>query len=48
MILLSSIIKKFEGQFFDRYKAVTLPSYRKALWVMKRCRKEHGSHMLAI
>ena len=47
MILLSSIINKFEGRFFDRYKAAILPSYRKALWVMKRCRKEHGPHMLA-
>jgi hypothetical protein len=47
MILLSSIINKFEGRFFHRYKAAILPSYRKALWVMKRCRKEHGPHMLA-
>jgi hypothetical protein len=47
MILLSSIINKFEGRFVYRYGAAILPSHRKALWVMKRCRKEHGPHMLA-
>ena len=47
MILLSSIINKFEGRFFDRYRAAILPSHRKALWAMKRCRKKHGPHMLA-
>lgn len=47
MILLSSIINKFEGRFLNRYKAAILPSHRKALWAMKRCRKEYGLHMLA-
>lgn len=47
MILLSSIINEFEGLVFDRYKAAILPSHRKALWVMKHCRKAHGPHMLA-
>ncbi len=47
MILLSSIINKFEGRFFDRYKAAILPSHRKAITAMKHCRKEYGPHMLA-
>lgn len=47
MILLSSIINKFEGRFFDRYKAAILPSHRKAIEAMKHCRKEHSPHMLA-
>jgi len=47
MILLSSIIKKFEGRFLARYKNILLPGHRKALQAMKRCRKEHGPHMLA-
>jgi len=48
MILLSSIINKFESRFFDRYKSAILPSHRKALWAMKRCRKKHGPHMPAM
>lgn len=47
MILLSSIIEKFEKRFYDRYKTAVLPSHKKALWAMKQCRKEHGPHMLA-
>jgi len=47
MILLSSIINKFEGRFFDRYGAAILPSHKKTLWAMKRCREKHGPHMLA-
>ncbi|MDY6857604.1 MAG: transposase zinc-binding domain-containing protein [Thermodesulfobacteriota bacterium] len=47
MILLSSIIEKFQEKFFNKYKTVILPSHKKALWGMKQCRKEHGPHMLA-
>jgi hypothetical protein len=47
MILLSSIIEKFEESFLDKYKPAILPSHKKALRAMKRCRKEHGPHMLA-
>ena len=47
MILLSSIIEKFEGRFLDKYKTAILPSHRKALQAMKMCRKEHGPHFLA-
>ncbi len=47
MILLSQIIEEFEDRFFDRYKASILPSHKKALRAMKRCRKEDGPHMLA-
>jgi hypothetical protein len=47
MILLSSVINEFEGLFFERYKETILPGHKKALHVMKQCRKEHGPHMLA-
>jgi hypothetical protein len=47
MILLSSIIEAFEKSFFKKYKTAILPSHKKALRAMKRCRKEHGPHMLA-
>lgn len=47
MILLSSIIEKFEESFLDKYKPAILPSHKKALQAMKRCRKEYGPHMLA-
>jgi Putative transposase/Transposase zinc-binding domain len=47
MILLSSIIEKFEESFLDKYKPAILPSHKKALRAMKRCRKEYGPHMLA-
>lgn len=46
MILLSSIINQFESGFSRKYKNI-LPSHKKALFFMKRCRKEHGPHMLA-
>ena len=47
MILLSSIIEKFEEKFFNKYKTAVLPSHKKALLAMKQCRKESGPHMLA-
>jgi putative transposase/transposase-like zinc-binding protein/TrwC relaxase len=47
MILLSSIIEQFEPTFYRKYTNSILPSYKKALFFMKRCRKEHGLHMLA-
>jgi len=42
MILLSSIIEKFEDRFLDKYKTAILPSHGKALRDMKMCRKEHA------
>ena len=47
MILLSSIISEFEDRFLNKYKTSVLPSHKKALRAMKRCRKEHALHMLA-
>lgn len=47
MILLSTIINKFEGSFLSRYKNMVLPGHRKALQAMKECRQEHAPHMLA-
>ncbi len=47
MILLSSVIEKFEDRFLDKYKTAILPSHIKALRAMKICRKEHGPHLLA-
>ena len=47
MILLSSIINTFEKNFHKKYQDVLLPSHRKALHAMKRCRSEQGLHMLA-
>ena len=47
MILLSALINAFEDSFLSQYKNMILPGHRKALQVMKRCRKEHGPHMLA-
>jgi len=47
MILLSSIIKQFEGRFLARYRNSALPSHKKALQAMAQCRKDHGPHMLA-
>lgn len=47
MILLSRIIEEFEQGFFKKYKDSILPSHIRALGAMKRCRKEHGPHMLA-
>jgi len=46
MILLSAIIDEFENGFLSQYKTL-LPGHRKALHTIKRCRKEHGPHMLA-
>ena len=47
MILLSTIISQFEYSFLTQYKNMILTGHRKALQAMKRCRKEHGPHMLA-
>lgn len=47
MILLSTIINQFEKRFLNRYKNSILPGHKKALHAMKRCRTEHGPHMLA-
>jgi len=47
MILLSTIINKFQDHFFARYNKNILPGHKKALYAMKRCRTEHGPHMLA-
>ena len=46
MILLSTIINQFEDRFLAKYKNTVLPGHRRALQVMKHCRKEHGPHML--
>ena len=47
MILLSSVIKKFEAGFLEKYKTTSLPEHKKALRTMQRCREEHGPHLLA-
>jgi hypothetical protein len=47
MILLSTIINKFQELFLTKYKATVLPEHKKALQAMQRCRQEHGPHMLA-
>jgi hypothetical protein len=47
MILLSTIINQFRDQFLAQYKSSVLPGHKKALWVIPRCRQEHGPHMLA-
>ncbi len=47
MILLSSIIEKFETRFPDKYKKAILPSHEKALNVMKTCRSVFSPQMLA-
>lgn len=46
MILLSTIINKFEDKFLDQYSKSILPSHRQALQVMKNCRTEASPHML--
>ena len=46
MILLSSIIQTFESGFLEQYKETILPSHRKALSVMKRCRTSASPLML--
>lgn len=47
MILLSTIINQFRDAFFSQYQSSVLPSHKKALWVIPRCRQEHGQYMLA-
>lgn len=47
MILLSTIINQFRGEFFSQYQASVLPGHKKALWTIPICRQEHGPHMLA-
>lgn len=47
MILLSSIIKTFETEFLAQYQGAILPSHRKALAAMKRCRTSASPRMLA-
>jgi len=45
MILLATIINKFEGIFRAKYKK-TLPEHEKALAAMKICRQAHGPQMM--
>jgi len=45
MILLSSIINEFSEKFFRKYNA--LPGHKRALYVMKECRKHHSPYMIA-
>jgi hypothetical protein len=47
MILLTAIINTFEKAFLEKYQDIILPSHKKALHAMKRCRSEQGLHMLA-
>jgi hypothetical protein len=47
MILLSSVIKEFKGLFFDKYQTSILPSHKKALLAMEKCRTQFALHMLA-
>ncbi len=47
MILLSTIINQFKDDYLAQYQSSVLPSHRKALWNMSRCRQEHSRHMLA-
>ncbi len=47
MILLSTVISTFEDKFYTEYNKSILPSHRKALWTMKKCRTEASPHMLA-
>ncbi|MEA3347938.1 MAG: transposase [Pseudomonadota bacterium] len=47
MILLSSIIDEFKDRFLDKYKDSILPSHKKALKAMQRCRNEQSPRMLA-
>ncbi len=47
MILLSSIIKKFDTQFLEQYQDSILPSHRKALAAMRACRSSSGPLMQA-
>lgn len=45
MIRLSSIIEQFEVPFLQRYKQQLLPSQRKALAAMKKCRTQYSPMM---
>jgi hypothetical protein len=47
MIRLSSIIEAFEAQYLSVYAEAILPSQRKALAAMKRCRTSASPSMLA-
>ena len=47
MILLSSIIQRFEAEFLERYQPSILPSQRQALAAMKQCRTTQSPVMLA-
>ncbi len=47
MIILSTIINTFEETFLEKYKNSILPSHKKALHAMKRCRSEQGLYMQA-
>ncbi len=47
MITIASIIERFEFDFYAQYRNAILPSHRRALDAMKRCRSSSGVHMLA-
>ena len=42
MIALASIIERFEADYLAQYQSTMLPSHRKALAAMKRCRSTLG------
>ncbi len=46
MILLSTVINRFEARFLAKYNKNILPSHRKALQAMKNCRTKASPHML--
>jgi hypothetical protein len=48
MILMSLIIKRFKSIFLDKYEASILPSHKKMLWAMEKCRTEFAPQMLAV
>jgi len=47
MITLASIIERFEADYLAQYQSAMLPSHRKALAAMKRCRSSMAPRMLA-
>ncbi len=47
MIPLSSVIERFEADYFAQYGASALPSHTHALATMKRCRTQLAPRMLA-
>lgn len=47
MIAMACIIERFEADFCTQYQNAILPSHRRALEAMKRCRSSCGVHMLA-